>query len=130
MKTFSTKPSDFKRRQHVIDAKDQVLGRLASQVAGLLMGKHKPIFARHLDTGDYVVITNADKIRVTGNKVKKKLYYHHTGYPGGIKSISLEKMMQVHPTRAIEHAVRGMIPHNRLGARMIRKLKVYPGNRP
>ncbi len=130
MKTFSTKPSDFKRRQHVIDAKDQVLGRLASQVAGLLMGKHKPIFARHLDTGDYVVITNADKIRVTGNKAKKKLYYHHTGYPGGIKSISLEKMMQVHPTRAIEHAVRGMIPHNRLGARMIRKLKVYPGNRP
>ena len=130
MKTFSTKPSDFKRRQHVIDAKDQVLGRLASQVAGLLMGKHKPIFARHLDTGDYVVITNADKIRVTGNKVKKKLYYHHTGYPGGIKSISLEKMMQLHPTRAIEHAVRGMIPHNRLGARMIRKLKVYPGNRP
>ena len=130
MKTFSTKPSDFKRCQHVIDAKGQVLGRLASQVAGLLMGKHKPIFARHLDTGDYVVITNADKIRVTGNKAKKKLYYHHTGYPGGIKSISLEKMMQVHPTRAIEHAVRGMIPHNRLGARMIRKLKVYPGNRP
>ena len=130
MKTFSTTPADFKRRQHVIDAKDQVLGRLASQVAGLLMGKHTPIFARHLDTGDYVVITNADKIRVTGNKAKKKLYYHHTGYPGGIKSISLEKMMQVHPTRAIEHAVRGMIPHNRLGARMIRKLKVYPGDRP
>ena len=130
MKTFSTKPSDFKRRQHVIDAKDQVLGRLASHTASLLMGKHKPIFARHLDTGDYVVITNADKIRVTGNKAKKKLYYHHTGYPGGIKSISLEKMMQIHPTRAIEHAVRGMIPHNRLGARMIRKLKVYPGNRP
>ena len=130
MKTFSTTPADFKRRQHVIDAKDQVLGRLASHTASLLMGKHKPIFARHLDTGDYVVITNADKIRVTGNKAKKKLYYHHTGYPGGIKSISLEKMMQVHPTRAIEHAVRGMIPHNRLGARMIRKLKVYPGDRP
>ena len=130
MKTFSTKPSYFKRRQHVIDAKDQVLGRLASHTASLLMGKHKPIFARHLDTGDYVVVTNADKIRVTGNKAKNKLYYHHTGYPGGIKSISLEKMMQTHPIRVIEHAVRGMIPHNRLGARMIRKLKVYPGNRP
>ena len=130
MKTFSTKPSDFKRQQHVIDAKDQILGRLASQIACLLMGKHKPIFAKHLDTGDYVVVTNADKIRVTGNKAKNKLYYHHTGYPGGIKSISLEKMMQTHPIRVIEHAVRGMIPHNRLGARMIRKLKVYPGDRP
>lgn len=130
MKTFSTRPADFKRRQHVIDAKDQVLGRLASQAASLLMGKHKPIFTRHLDSGDYVVITNAEKIRLTGNKAQKKLYYRHTGYPGGIKSISLEKLMRVNPTRVIEHAVRGMLPHNRLGNRMVRKLKVYPGSRP
>lgn len=130
MKTFSTTPADFKRRQHVIDAKDQVLGRLATQTASLLMGKHKPIFARHLDTGDFVVITNAEKIRVTGNKVKGKLYYRHSGYPGGFKVTSFEKMMQLHPTRIIEKAVRGMLPHNHLGDKMIKKLKVYPASFP
>lgn len=128
MKTFSTKPSDIEREWHVIDASDKVLGRLATQVANLLMGKHKPIFTRNLDTGDFVVVINADKIRVTGNKAKQKLYYRHSGYPGGLKSVSLEEMMQTKPTRVIEHAVRGMLPHNRLGAKMMKKLKVYAGD--
>ena len=128
MKTYSTKPSEIEREWHVIDASDKVLGRLATQVANLLMGKHKPIFCRNLDTGDFVVIINADKVRVTGNKAKQKLYYRHSGYPGGLKSISLEKMMQTNPTRVIEHAVRGMLPHNRLGAKMVKKLKVYTGD--
>ncbi|MFC2002405.1 50S ribosomal protein L13 [Chloroflexota bacterium] len=128
MKTFSTKPSDIEREWHVIDASDKVLGRLATQAARLLMGKHKPIFARNLDTGDFVVVTNADKVRVTGDKLKQKFYYRHSGYPGGFKSTSLEEMMKTHPTRVIEHAVKGMLPHNRLGARMFKKLKVYVGD--
>ena len=127
MKTYSTKASDIERQWHVIDASGKVLGRLATQVAGLLMGKHKPIFSRHLDTGDFVVVINADKVLVTGNKAKQKLYYRHSGYPGGLKSISLEKMMQTNPTRVIEHAVKGMLPHTRLGATMMKKLKVYVG---
>ena len=128
MKTYSTKPSEIERDWHVINASDKVLGRLATQVANLLMGKHKPIFCRNLDTGDFVVILNADKVRVTGNKAKQKLYYRHSGYPGGLKSISLEKMMQTNPARVIEHAVKGMLPHNRLGAKMVKKLKVYTGD--
>ena len=128
MKTYSTKASDIKHEWHVIDASGKVLGRLATQVAGLLMGKHKPIFSRHLDTGDFVVVINADKIRVTGNKAKQKLYYRHSGYPGGLKAISLEKMMQTHPTRVIEYAVKGMVPHTRLGASMMKKLRVYVGD--
>ncbi len=128
MKTYATKESDIKREWHVIDASDKILGRLATQVASLLMGKHKPIFSRNLDTGDFVVVINADKIRVTGNKAKQKLYYRHSGYPGGLKSISLEKMMQTNPTRVIEHAVKGMLPHHRLGASMLKKLRVYAGN--
>jgi large subunit ribosomal protein L13 len=128
MKTYSTKPSEIEREWHVIDASDKVLGRLATQVANLLMGKHKPIFCRNLDTGDFVVIINADKVRVTGNKAKQKLYYRHSGYPGGLKSVSLEKMMQTNPARVIEHAVKGMLPHNRLGAKMVKKLKVYTGD--
>ena len=127
MKTYSTKASDIKREWHVMDASDKVLGRFATQVASLLMGKHKPMFSPNLDTGDFVVVINAAKIKVTGNKAKQKLYYRHSGYPGGLKSISLEKMMQTHPTRVIEHAVKGMLPHNRLGARMFKKLKVYAG---
>lgn len=130
MKTFSTRPVDFKRHQHVIDADNQVLGRLATQAANLLQGKHKPIFARHLDTGDFVVITNAEKIKVTGSKLQTKLYYRHSGYPGGFKSTSLGKMMASHPTRVIEKAVRGMLPHNRLGDSMIKKLRVYPAGFP
>ncbi len=128
MKTYSTKPSEIEREWHVINASDKILGRLATQVANLLMGKHKPIFCRNLDTGDFVVIINADKVRVTGNKAKQKLYYRHSGYPGGLKSVTLEKMMQTHPARVIEHAVRGMLPHNRLGAKMVKKLKVYTGD--
>lgn len=127
-KTYSTKASEIKREWHVVDATDQVLGRLAAQVARLLMGKHKPIFTRNLDTGDYVVVINADKIRVTGDKAKQKVYYRHSGYPGGLKSISYEELMETNPTRVIEHAVRGMLPHNRLGARMIKKLRVYVGD--
>ncbi|MDP6127139.1 MAG: 50S ribosomal protein L13 [Dehalococcoidales bacterium] len=127
LKTYSTKASEIEREWHIFDATDQVLGRLSTRIAALLMGKHKPTFARHLDTGDYVVVINAEKVRVTGNKAKQKLYYRHSGYPGGLKSISLEKMMETHPTRVIEYAVKGMIPHNRLGAQMIKKLKVYVG---
>ncbi len=128
MRTYSTKASDIERQWHVIDASGEVLGRLATQVASLLMGKHKPIFTRHLDTGDFVVVINADKVRVTGNKLKQKIYYRHSGYPGGLKSISLEKMMQTKPTRVIEHAVKGMLPHNRLGAKIMKKLRVYAGD--
>ena len=128
MKTYSIKASDIERGWHVVDASGKVLGRLSTQVASLLMGKHKPIFSRNLDTGDFVVVINADKVRVTGDKAKQKLYYRHSGYPGGLKSISLEKMMQTNPTRAIEYAVRGMLPHTRLGASMMKKLKVYVGD--
>ena len=128
MKTYSIKASDIKREWHVIDASGKTLGKLATQTAGLLIGKHKPIYSRNLDTGDFVVILNADKINVTGKKAKQKLYYRHSGYPGGFKSISLEKMMQTNPTHVIEHAVKGMLPHNRLGNSIIKKLKVYVGN--
>ena len=127
MKTYSTKPADIERQWHVIDASEKTLGRLATQIAGLLMGKHKPIFCTHLDTGDYVVVINAEKVRVTGNKAKQKLYYRHTGYPGGLKTVTLEKLMETHPTRALEHAVKGMLPHTRLGNSMRKKLKVYAG---
>ena len=128
IKTYSTKASDIKREWHLIDASDKVLGKLATQAANLLMGKHKPMFSRHLDTGDYVVVINAEKIRVTGNKPQQKLYYRHSGYPGGFKSISLEKVMQTHPNRVIEHAVKGMLPHTRLGAGMMKRLRVYVGD--
>ena len=128
MKTYSVKASEIKREWHVLDAADQVLGRLATRVARLLMGKHKPIFTRNLDTGDYVVIINADKVRVTGNKAKQKVYYRHSGYPGGLKTISYDKLMETNPTRVIEHAVKGMVPHTRLGANMMKKLRVYVGD--
>jgi len=128
VKTYSVKASEIKREWHVIDAADQVLGRLATRVARLLMGKHKPIFTRNLDTGDYVVVINADKVRVTGNKAKQKVYYRHSGYPGGLKTISYDKLMETDPTRVIEHAVKGMVPHTRLGANMMKKLRVYVGD--
>ena len=128
MKTYSTKASEIKREWHVIDAADQVLGRLATRVIRLLMGKHKPIFTRNLDTGDYVVILNADKVRVTGNKAKQKVYYRHSGYPGGLKTITYEKLMETKPTRIIEHAVKGMLPHTKLGNSMMKKLRVYVGD--
>jgi len=128
LKTYSTKIADIERQWHVIDASGKTLGRLATQVASLLMGKHKPIFSPNLDTGDFVIVINAAKVRVTGNKLKQKLYYRHSGYPGGLKSITLEKMMQSDPTRVIEHAVKGMLPHTRLGASMKKKLRVYAGD--
>jgi large subunit ribosomal protein L13 len=127
MRTYSTKVSDIERKWWVIDASGKTLGRLATEAAVLLKGKHKPIYSPHLDVGDYVVIVNADKVEVTGKKLTDKIYYHHSNYPGGLKSISLEKMLEAHPTRAIEHAVKGMLPHNRLGAAMFKKLKVYAG---
>ena len=128
MKTYSTKASDIEREWHIFDASAKVLGRMATQIAGLLMGKHKPIFCRHLDTGDYVVVINAEKVRVTGNKLKQKLYYRHSGYPGGLKSTSLEAMMQTHPTRVIEYAVKGMLPRTRLGAKMLNRLRIHAGD--
>jgi large subunit ribosomal protein L13 len=127
MKTYSTKASEIKRQWHKIDASGKVLGKLATETAGLLMGKHKPIFTRNLDSGDFVVITNAEKVRLTGNKGAQKLYYRHSGYPGGLKSTNPEKLLQTHPTRVIEYAVKGMLPKNRLRAGMMKRLRVYAG---
>ena len=127
MKTFSARPVDIKRETHVIDAAEQTLGRLSIRIARMLMGKHKPIYTPTLDTGDFVIVINAAKVRVTGKKVEKKLYYRHSNYPGGFKSITLGKMMQKFPTRPIEYAVKGMLPHTRLGAQMYKKLRVYAG---
>ena len=127
MRTYTTKAADIERKWHLIDASGKTLGRMATQIASLLMGKHKPIFSPNQDTGDYVVVINAAGVRVTGNKAEQKIYYRHSGYPGGLKSITLGKMMQTNPTRVIEHAVKGMLPHTRLGAVMMKKLRVYAG---
>lgn len=127
MKTYVNKLSEIKRERHVIDAADQTLGRLSMQVARLLMGKHKPIFTPNQDTGDYVTVINAARVRVTGKKAEQKVYYRHSNYPGGLKGITLGKMMEKFPTRAIEYAVKGMLPHTRLGAQMNKKLRVYAG---
>ena len=127
MKTYSPKAKDIEREWHVVDATDKTLGRMASQVAKLLMGKHKPIYARHIDTGDYVVVINAAKIRVSGKKAEQKTYYRHSGYPGGLRSLTFKKLSASHPTRVIEFAVKGMLPKNRLGRAMFKKLKVYSG---
>jgi large subunit ribosomal protein L13 len=127
MKTYSTKAADIQRQWHVIDASGQTMGKLATRAATLLMGKHKPIFSPNLDTGDFVVIINAEKVSVSGGKEEKKLYYRHSGYPGGLKKVSLEEMMQADPTRVIEKAVKGMLPTNRLRAVRMKKLKVYAG---
>ena len=128
MKTYSTKAKDIEREWWVIDAADKTLGRIATQVANLLMGKHKPLYAPYIDTGDYVVVVNAAKVKVTGKKAKQKVYYRHSGYPGGLKSQNFEELLSKDPSRVIELAVKGMLPHNRLGRAMIKKLKVYPGN--
>jgi large subunit ribosomal protein L13 len=127
MKTYSTKASDIERRWHVVDASGKNLGRLATEVAVLLKGKRKPIYSPHLDVGDYVIVVNAAKIEVTGKKLTQKIYYRHSNYPGGLRSVRLEEMMGTHPARVVEHAVKGMLPHNRLGAAMFKKLKVYAG---
>ncbi|MFT7559838.1 MAG: large subunit ribosomal protein L13 [Flavobacteriales bacterium] len=127
MKTISAKSETVKRDWYVVDASEKTLGRLAVEIAHRLRGKHKPEFTPHVDCGDYIVVTNAEKVRVTGNKAKNKLYYHHTGYIGGIKSISFEKLMQKAPERALEKAVKGMLPRGPLGRAMYKKLKVYAG---
>ena len=125
MRTYTTKPDDIKREWYVVDATGLTLGRLASQIASVLRGKHKPIFSPHMDCGDFVIVINAEKVRVTGDKLDQKMYYRHSGYPGGLKTISLRDQMKQHPDRVIRLAVRGMLPKNRLGRQMIKKLKVY-----
>lgn len=128
MKTYATKASDIDRKWWIFDAEGKILGRLATDVARLLRGKHKPTYSPHLDTGDFVVIVNAAKVRVTGKKAQDKIYYHHSQYPGGLKSTTLSKMLATHPERVIEHAVKGMLPHNPQGRAMARRLKVYAGD--
>ncbi len=127
MRTYSPKPADIQRQWHVIDAADVVLGRLASQAATLLRGKHKPIYAPHVDTGDFVVIINADKVHLSGNKATQKLAYRHSGYPGGLRSVRYEDLLKNNPEKAVEKAVKGMLPKNTLGRQMFSKLKVYAG---
>ncbi len=127
MKTFSAKPHEVKRDWFIVDAEGKTLGRMATEIARRLRGKHKAEYTPHVDTGDYIVVINAEKVAVTGNKMKDKMYHHHTGYIGNLKSISLEKLLQKHPERVIEKAVKGMLPKNSLGRAMYRKLKVYKG---
>lgn len=128
MGTYNPTINDLKHDWYVVDAENKVLGRLAAKVSHMLMGKHKPNFAYHMDNGDFVIIINADKIKVTGNKAEGKIYYRHTGYPGGIKSTNLKTMMINQPERVIEIAVRGMLPKNKLGRKLFTKLKVYAGS--
>ena len=128
MKTHSTKPSEIERQWYVVDAEGRTLGRLASEIAKILMGKHNPIYAPNLDTGDYIIVINAGKVHVTGHKMDQKMYYRHSGYPGGLKGLTLREQLNRHPTRVIRSAVRGMLPHNRLGRAMLGKLKVYSGD--
>jgi len=125
--TFMANPQNIERKWYVVDAEGKTLGRLASQVAAILRGKHKPTFTPHVDCGDYVIIINADKVQVTGKKFAEKVYLRHSGYPGGQKAITFERMIATHPTRVLELAIKGMLPHNRLGRQMYRKLKVYAG---
>jgi large subunit ribosomal protein L13 len=127
VRTYSPKPGEIERHWHVIDASDVVLGRLATHAATLLRGKHKPTFAPHVDTGDFVVVINAGKVALTGNKRHTKIAYRHSGYPGGLKQVRYEDLLEKHPERAIELAVKGMLPHNKLSRQLIKKLKVYPG---
>lgn len=127
MRTYAPKPRDIERRWYVVDADGAVLGRLASEVAAILRGKHKPIFAPHLDTGDQVIVVNARGVRLTGGKEETKVYYRHSGYPGGLKAVSYARLLAERPTVAVEKAVRGMLPKNRLGRAMAKKLKVYEG---
>ena len=127
MKTFSAKPESVKRDWYIVDATGLTLGRLATEVATRLRGKHKPEYTPHVDTGDYIVIVNAEKVHVTGNKAQDKIYYSHSGFPGGIKSISFDKLVIRAPERIIESAVKGMLPKNPLGRAMYRKMKVYKG---
>ncbi len=127
MKTFSAKPADVRRDWYVVDATGKTLGRLSTELARRLRGKHKPEYTPHVDTGDYIVVVNAEKIRVTGNKLKDKMYHHHTGYIGNLKSISLERLLAEAPERALQYAVKGMLPRGPLGRKMLSKLRVFAG---
>lgn len=127
MRTYTPKPADIEKTWHVIDATDVVLGRLAVEAATLLRGKHKPMFAPHVDTGDFVIVVNASKVALTGQKAEKKMAYRHSGYPGGLKAVSYGKLLATRPERAVEKAVAGMLPKNTLGRAQLRKLKVYAG---
>jgi len=129
MKTFSAKAETAQHAWYVVDATNKILGRLATEVARRLRGKHKPEYTPHVDTGDYIIVINADKVRVTGKKTTDKLYHHHTGYPGGLKTINFEKLQARKPERIIELAIKGMLPKNPLGRAMYRKLKVYKGSK-
>lgn len=126
-RTFSPKPADIQREWIIIDAQDVVLGRLASHVAVLLRGKHKPTFAQHMDMGDFVIVVNAEKVALTGSKLTQKMAYRHSGYPGGLSAMKYSELLEKHPVRAVEKAIRGMLPKNSLGADQFRKLKVYAG---
>ena len=127
MKTFSPTPETINREWYIVDAEDQILGRLASQIAHRLRGKHKPEFAPHMDNGDFIVVVNCAKIKVTGNKLKDKMYHSHSGWVGGLKSVPLERLLSEKPENVLCTAVRGMLPKNRLGRAMLKKLKIYPG---
>jgi len=129
MATYSARPADVEHKWFVVDADGMVLGRLATEVAFILRGKHKPIFTPHIDTGDYVVVVNAAKLRVTGRKAERKIYYRHTGYPGGLKETNFAKLQAAKPERVLEKAVKGMLPKGPLGYAMLRKLKVYAGDK-
>ncbi len=126
-KTYSPSGKDIDRQWYVVDADDKVLGRLATEIARVLKGKHKPVYTPHLDMGDHVIVINAKRVRVTGKKAEQKVYYRHTGYPGGIKSTPFSRMIKEHPDRVLKKAVWGMLPHNALGRKMLKKLKVYAG---
>ena len=128
MRTFTQKQEEIARNWYVVDAEGETLGRLASRIAPILKGKHKPVYTPHMDCGDYVIIVNAEKVRVTGRKMDQKLYYRHSGYPGGLRSISLKDQLAKHPERVLQAAIRGMLPKNKLGRRMLKKLKVYAGD--
>ena len=128
MTTVSAKPAEVRRNWYLVDAKDKTLGRLSTEIARRLRGKHKPEYTPHVDTGDYIVVINAEKVRVTGNKMSDKMYHHHSGYPGGLKSMSFEKLIDRAPERVLQRAVKGMLPRNPLGRAMFRKLKVYAGS--
>lgn len=127
MKTFVAKPHELERKWYIVDAEGKVLGRLASEVAAILRGKHKPIYTPHVDTGDHVIIINAEKVVLSGKKLEQKMYYRHSGYPGGLKQMDYKTFLQTKPELLVEKAIKGMLPHNRLGASMFTKLKVYSG---
>lgn len=125
MKTFSAKKEDINPKWYIVDANGEILGRLASKIATIIRGKHKPTFTPHVDTGDYVIVINAEKVRLTGKKLKDKVYYHHTGFPGGIRKITAEKLLQKKPTEVLKKAIKGMLPKNSLGRQILKKAKIY-----